>query len=263
MSADPCVPGGEEGVRLRVDGRVLVVTIDRPRVRNAVDGATARALAAAFDRLDADPALGAAVLTGAGGGFSAGMDLRAFAEGDLPFVGQRGFGGFAQSPPRKPVVAAVEGYALAGGLEMALACDLIVAAEDARLGLPEVRRGLVAAGGGLLRLAQRIPYHVAAEIALTGEPVSARRLHEVGLLNRLVAPGRALPVALDLAATIVRGAPLAVNGSKAVLSGAADWGLSDGWSRQQEIADPIIASQDAQEGARAFAERRAPVWTGR
>lgn len=245
------------------DDALLVVTIDRPQARNAVDGATARELAAAFDRLDADPTLRAAVLTGAGGGFSAGMDLKAFVRGDLPFVEGRGFGGFTQAPPRKPVVAAIEGYALAGGLEMALACDLIVAAEDARLGLPEVSRGLVAAGGGLLRLAHRIPYHVAAEIALTGDFVSARRLFDIGLLNRLTEPGQALPAALGLAATIARNAPLAVAGSKAILGSAADWGLADGWVRQQEIAERATTSEDAQEGATAFAERRAPVWKGR
>lgn len=245
------------------DDRILVVTIDRPRARNAVDGATARELAAAFDRLDADPAIGAAVLTGAGGGFSAGMDLKAFLAGDLPFVDGRGFGGFTRRPPLKPVVAAIEGYALAGGLEMALACDLVVAAEDALLGLPEVRRGLVASGGGLLRLPQRIPYHVAAEIGLTGEPLSPRRLFEVGLLNRVTAPGLALAAAVDLAAMIVRNGPLAVAGSKFILGNAADWGLADGWSRQQKIADAVTLSEDAKEGAAAFAERRAPVWRGR
>lgn len=245
------------------DDRILVVTINRPQVRNAVDGATARELAAAFDRLDTDPTLGAAVITGAGGGFSAGMDLRAFLDGDMPFVEGRGFGGFTQTPPRKPLIAAIEGYALAGGLEMALACDLIVAAENARIGLPEVSRGLVATGGGLLRLAQRIPFHVAAEIALTGGPVSPRRLHEVGMLNRLAEPGQALTIALDLAMTVVANAPLALAGSKQILTNAPDWGLAAGWMRQREIAEPIIGSDDAVEGATAFAQRRLPVWTAR
>lgn len=245
------------------DGRVLVVTIDRPNARNAIDGATARQLAAAFDRLDDDPGLRAAVLTGAGRGFSAGMDLKAFLAGDLPFVEGRGFGGFTQAPPRKPLVAAVEGFALAGGLEMALACDLIVAAEDARLGIPEVTRGLVAAGGGLLRLAQHIPFHVAHELALTGAAVPVRRLYDVGLVNRVTPPGEALAQAVDLASVIADNGPLAVGASKRVLRHAAEWGLTDGWVQQQSIVEEVIASADAREGSQAFAERRKPVWTGR
>jgi enoyl-CoA hydratase len=245
------------------DSRVLVVTIDRPAARNAVDGHTARSLAAAFDRLDSEPSLRVAVLAGAGGGFSAGMDLKAFLNGDLPFVEKRGFGGFAQAPPRKPVVAAIEGFALAGGLEMALACDLIVAADNARLGLPEVTRGLVAAGGGLLRLAQRIPYHVAAELALTGASISVQRLYDVGLVNRVTPPGDALRTALEIASAVAENGPLAVEGTKEILSHAADWGLTEGWSEQQAVADAVIASEDAREGSRAFAERRRPEWAGR
>jgi enoyl-CoA hydratase len=245
------------------DGRVLVVTINRPEARNAVDGATARQLAAAFDHLDEDPDLRAAVLTGAGQGFSAGMDLKAFLAGDIPFVEGRGFGGFTQAPPRKPLVAAVEGFALAGGLEMALACDLIVAAEDARLGIPEVTRGLVAAGGGLLRLAQHVPFHVALELALTGAPLPVRRLHDVGLVNRVTRPGQALAEAVGLASVIADNGPLAVDASKRVLRNAAEWGLTHGWDEQQPIVDEVIASADAREGSQAFTERRPPVWTGR
>lgn len=242
---------------------VLVLTLNRPEARNAVTNEMARALAAEMDAFDADPNLRVAVLTGAGSGFSAGMDLKAFLAGDWPFVEGRGFGGFAQSPPRKPLIAAIEGFALAGGLEMALACDLIVAASDARLGLPEVKRALVAAGGGLLRLAQRIPHHVAVEIALTGEQVSPERLHQVGLLNRVVEPGSALDTALGLAEVIAENGPLAVEGSKRILNSAAEWGLAGGWHLQREVADVVSGSQDAREGARAFAERRPPVWSGR
>lgn len=244
------------------DPRVLIVTINRPEARNAVNGEVARALADAFDGLDADPDLRLAVLQGAGGGFSAGMDLKAFLQGDFPFVDDRGFGGIAIKPPAKPVIAAIEGFAVAGGLELALACDLIVAARDAKLGLPEVKRSLIAAGGGLLRLAQRIPYHVAAEIALTGDPLPAERLHQVGLLNRITEPGEALKVALELAGQIVDNGPLALAGSKYVLAHAADWGLAEGWKNQEDTMLKVNFSEDAKEGAAAFAERRPPVWRG-
>ncbi|MFS0884059.1 crotonase/enoyl-CoA hydratase family protein [Aeromicrobium sp. 179-A 4D2 NHS] len=246
-----------------LDGRALVISLNRPEARNAVNSQVARELAAAFDRLDADPDLRVGILRGEGRGFSAGMDLKAFLEGDFPAFEDRGFGGFAQKPPRTPVIAAIEGFAVAGGLEMALACDLIVAASDAKLGLPEVKRSLIAAGGGLLRLAQRIPYHVAAEIALTGDPVPVERLYQVGLVNRVAEPGRALEVALALAAQLVDNAPLGLEGSKHVLERAADWGLERGWQEQEPIMMRVNQSEDAREGATAFAERRPPVWRGR
>jgi enoyl-CoA hydratase len=181
-------------------GAVLVITLNRPDVRNAVDSALAAALAAALDALDADPALTVGVLTGAGKGFSAGMDLRAFTEGDLGLAGDRGFAGITRRAAEKPLIAAVEGFALAGGFEIALACDLIVAAAGSRFGLPEVSRSLLAAAGGLRRLPARAPASLAYEIALTGQPISAERAYEVGIVNRLAEPGRALDVALELAA---------------------------------------------------------------
>ena len=165
-------------VRAAVDGDVLVVTIDRPEARNAVNLEVAEGIAAAIDQLDGDDALRAGILTGAGGTFCAGMDLKAFVAGERPYVGERGFAGLVQQPPRKPLIAAVEGWALAGGFEIALACDVIVAARDARFGIPEVKRGLVAAAGGLLRLPRRIPYHLAMELALTGEPIGAERAYD-------------------------------------------------------------------------------------
>lgn len=247
----------------KLDGRVLVITINRPEARNSVNGELARSLALTLDRLDEDSTLTLGILQGAGAGFSAGMDLKAFLEGDSPYYEDRGFGGFATKPPKKPLIAAIEGFAVAGGLELALACDLIVAAKDAKLGLPEVKRSLVAAGGGLLRLAQRIPYHVAAEIALTGDNIPAQRLYEVGLLNRLAETGQALDEALRLAEQIVDNAPLALAGSKYILSNAADWGLEAGWDKQEDTMIRVGASEDAIEGATAFAERRAPVWRGR
>lgn len=246
-----------------LEGRALLITVNRPEARNAVNGRVAAELAAALDTLDADPSLVVGILTGAGRGFSAGMDLKAFLDGDLPIVEDRGFGGFAQRGPRTPLIAAIEGFAVAGGLEMALACDLIVAASDARLGLPEVKRSLIAAGGGLLRLAQRIPYHVAAEIALTGDHLPVQRLYEVGLVNRIAEPGHALDEALVLAGRLVDNAPLALEGSKLVLEHAADWGLERGWQEQEAIMLRVNQSEDAREGATAFAERRAPVWRGR
>src|SRR4051794_27245965 len=204
-------------VRVEPEGDVLVVTIDRPEARNAVDTAVAEGLAGAVDRLDGDEGLRVGVLTGAGGTFCAGMDLKAFVAGERPFVGDRGFAGIVRRPPVKPLIAAVEGWALAGGFEVALACDLIAASREARFGIPEVKRGLVAAGGGLPRLPSRIPYHLAMELALTGDPIGAERAEAVGLVSRLTAPGEALPGALELAATIAANGPLAVAASKRIL----------------------------------------------
>jgi enoyl-CoA hydratase len=246
-------------VRVEAEGDVLVVTIDRPEARNAVNLAVAEGVAAALDRLDGDEALRAGVLTGAGGTFCAGMDLKAFVAGERPHVDGRGFAGIVQGPPRKPLIAAVEGWALAGGFEVALACDLIVAARDARFGIPEVRRGLVAAGGALIRLPRRIPYHVAMELALTGDPISAERAADLGLVSRLAEPGGALVEARALAATIAANGPLAVDATKRIL--VAD--EAGAWERQAEIVGPVFASDDAREGSVAFAEKRPPVWRGR
>jgi len=242
---------------------VLLVTLNRPEQRNAVNRAVAEGIAAALDRLDEDPALRVGVLTGAGKGFCAGMDLKAFVAGERPAVEGRGFAGIVQRPPDKPLIAAVEGFAVAGGFEIALACDLIVAARGARFGIPEVTRGLVAAGGALLRLPQRIPYHLAMELALTGAFVDAARMAEVGLVNRLVEPGEAVAEALSLAAEIAANGPLAVAASKRILVEAPSWPAGDEWSRQAEISDPVRASADAREGSLAFAEKRAPRWQGR
>jgi enoyl-CoA hydratase len=241
---------------------VGVITINRPGARNAVNGAVARGIAAAVDDFDGRPEIRVLVLTGAGGTFSAGMDLKAFLAGDAPLADGRGFGGIAERPPVKPVIAAVEGYALAGGFELALSCDLIVASEAAIFGLPEVRRGLVAGAGGLLRLPNRIPYHLAMEIALTGERFPAARLHEAGLVNRLVPAGQALAEATELAARVALGAPLALAATKQVISRAADWDSGEAFARQGEIINPVFTSADAMEGAIAFAEKRPPVWRG-
>jgi enoyl-CoA hydratase len=242
---------------------VLVITLNRPEARNAVNKAVAEGVAAALEELDGDAGLSAGVLTGAGGGFCAGMDLKAFVTGEVPYHETRGFAGIVQQPPEKPIIAAVEGFAVAGGLEIALACDLLVAAEGAKLGIPEVKRSLVAAGGALLRLPRRLPYGVAMELALTGDPISAERGYELGLVNRVTAVGGAVDGALDLAARVAANGPLALAATKRILGEQFGWDEADFWARQGEISGSVFVSEDAREGATAFAEKRAPVWKGR
>ncbi len=249
-------------VRTESRDRVLVITIDRPGARNAIDRNVAEGIAAALDALDGgDHAAG--VITGAGGYFSAGMDLKAFAAGERSEAGGRGFAGIVERPPEKPLIAAVEGFAVAGGFEIALACDLIVAARGARLGIPEVKRGLVASGGALLRLPDRIPYHLTMELALTGDPIDAERGYALGLVNRLAEPGGALAAALELAGAIVENGPLALAASKRVLIERQGWTPGEMWNRQSQITERVFTSDDAREGAVAFAEKRPPVWRGR
>src|SRR5215210_6068811 len=204
----------EEAVITEARDGVLLITLNRPDARNAVNAALAAGVAAALDRLDAEDELQVGILCGAGKGFSAGMDLKAFVAGESPYVEGRGFAGIAQRGSRKPLIAAIEGYAVAGGFEVALACDLIVAARDARVGIPEVKRSLVAAGGALIRLPKRIPYHLAMELALTGDAIGAERAHAIGIVNRLAEPGQAVAVARELAGAIVANGPLAIAGSK-------------------------------------------------
>ena len=241
--------------------RTLLVTINRPYAKNAVNAAISQGLADAMDRLDNDPGLSVAVLTGAGGTFSSGMDLKAFARGEDVVVRGRGMG-FTERPPIKPVIAAVEGYALAGGAEMVLATDLIVAATDSAFGIPEVKRGLIAGGGGLLRLPQRIPYAIAMELALTGGNLSAKRAYELGLVNALVEPGTTVKAALELAGQITANSPLAVAASKQIITQSRGWQPDAMFREQWRIFKPILNSNDAREGAIAFAEKRPPRWTG-
>ncbi len=243
---------------------VLVITLNRPDARNAVNQALAEGVGAALDELDDDDALSVGVLTGAGKGFCAGMDLKAFASGEgSPWVGDRGFAGITQRSADKPLIAAIEGFAVAGGLEIALACDLIVAAKGAKLGIPEVKRSLVAAGGALRQLPRRVPYGIAMELALTGEPISAERGAELGLVNRLAEPGAALDTALAFAQEIAAGGPLALMATKKILKAQFDWTDDEFWPKQGEISGPVFGSEDAKEGAVAFADRRDPVWKGR
>jgi enoyl-CoA hydratase len=257
------VSGKEDPVLSDRRGRILLITINRPDQRNAVNAAVAQGIAAALDELDADPDLSVGVLTGAGKGFCAGMDLNAFVTGERPHVEDRGFAGITQRAADKPLIAAIEGFAVAGGLEVALACDLIVASRGARLGIPEVKRGLVAAGGGLMRLPRTLPRNVASEMALTGDPIDAERAHALGLVNRLTEPGEALASALEMAETIAANGPLALAATKRIMRESVDWPDSEFFARQAPIYEPVFNSEDAREGATAFAERRAPEWKGR
>jgi enoyl-CoA hydratase len=262
MSADePAVLS--EPVLAERRGNVLLITLSRPEVRNAVNAALAAGVAGALEELDGDEGLLVGVLTGAGGFFSAGMDLGAFVKGESPWFGDRGFAGISQRASRKPLIAAIEGYAVAGGMEIALACDLIVAAKGAKLGIPEAKRSLVAAGGALLRLPRRMPYHVVMELALTGDPLPAERFHEFGLVNHLAEPGSAVEVALELAGRLAKNGPLALAASKRILQEQFDWSSSEMWAKQGEISGPVFASEDAKEGANAFKEKRDPLWQGR
>jgi len=241
---------------------VAVITINRPKAKNAVNAAVAAQVAEALDDLDSRSDLTVGIITGAGGTFCAGMDLKAFMKGEVPVVEGRGFGGFAEAPPKKPLIAAVEGYALAGGFEAVLACDLVVAADDAKFGIPEVKRGLVAGAGGLLRLQHRIPRNLATEFALTGDFVGAQRLADLGLVNRVTGNGGALDGAKELAGSISANGPLAVRVSKQIMAASDDWSTSQMWDRQNELAGPVFVSHDAMEGAAAFAEKRTPNWKG-
>ena len=253
-----------ELVQVQTDGGVLVVTINRPQARNAINFACAEAMSAAFDRLDADPSLNIGIVTGAGGTFCAGMDLKDFAKSGIrPRVANKGFAGLNEAPPAKPLIAAVEGYAVAGGFEMVLACDLVVAASDAQFGLPEVKRGLVAGSGGLLRLPRRMPYHLAMELILMGDEISAQRAYEHGLVNRLTQPGEALAQAMEMARRISENGPMAVQTSKRLVIEGQDWSQEEMFAKQAVRMKHIFESEDAREGALAFAEKRKPVWKNR
>lgn len=247
---------------LLVEDGIAVITLDRPAVRNAVNGEMATAVASAIDEIDRRGDVSVTVLTGAGGTFCSGMDLKAFLAGERASLPGRGFAGFTARPPRTPTIAAVEGAAVAGGCELVLACDMVVAAEDARFGVPEVKRGLVAVGGALLRLPQRIPYQVAMEMILTGDFLDAGRAREVGLVNHMAPPGRALEQALALANRVAANGPLALKASKEIMLQAPTWNAVEAYDAQMRIARIAFDSDDAKEGARAFAEKRTPVWRG-
>ncbi len=244
-------------------GGVTVITINRPAARNSFDARTAMLMERAIDRFEADPNARVAIITGAGSAFCAGMDLKAAARGELPYGDTRGPLGIAERPPTKPLSAAVNGPALAGGCELALAADLIVADENAVFGIPEPKRGLVAAAGGVMRLRERLPRNIAMELALTGDPMPATRMAELGLVNQLAPEGKVLEAALDLAGRIAVNAPLSIEMSKRIIVESADWTTEEAFQRQTELATPALVSQDATEGVNAFAEKREPVWQGK
>jgi enoyl-CoA hydratase len=249
-------------VLLEVTGSVAVITINRPKQRNAIDLLTSVELAKALTELDARNDLTVGVLTGAGGNFSAGMDLKAFARGEKSYVNGRGFAGLVEAPPAKPLIAAIEGWALGGGFEIALACDMVVAGASAQFGLPEVRRGLVPRAGGALRLPRRIPYALAMEIILTGAPLDASRAERLGLVSQIAPDGDSLAVALELATIISGNAPLALVAAKRVVRESAGWPDEEAFERQRVIIDPVFVSEDALEGVRAFRQGRPPQWRG-
>jgi enoyl-CoA hydratase len=250
-------------VLVDVSDGIMTVTLNRPEAKNAANRAIAVGVAAAMDQLDSDDSIRVAIITGAGGTFCAGMDLKAFVSGEMPMVEGRGFAGLTEATPRKPLIAAVEGYALAGGLELAISCDLIVTADNARFGIPEVKRGLAAAAGGLMRLPRQIPARVAMELAITGDFITAQRAYELGLVNQIVPAGTTLEAAKALAARIVANGPLAVAISKQVILESGDWSSTEMWKKQQDLVMPIFGSEDAMEGSIAFAEKRAPNWKGK
>ncbi|QEE60761.1 crotonase/enoyl-CoA hydratase family protein [Salinibacterium sp. dk2585] len=253
-------------VVLEQRGHVLIIRINRPEARNSINTATARALGAALEQLNSDADLRVGVLTGTGVAFCAGQDLKALAAGEAVLEKpERGFGEWVRHYCSKPLIAAVNGYAFGGGLELALACDLIVAAEGVALGLPEVKRGLFAAGGGVPRLVQQMPEKVAMRMVLTGEPIMTNDAQHWGLVNEVVAADEVLDTALELAEHIAQNAPVAVQASKRIVALTAHSGTwePEAWEVITEEFERVFGSEDAAEGARAFAEKREPIWKGR
>jgi len=252
----------ENAVLTEVEDGVLIVTMNRPEAKNAMNKAQAEGIAAAMDRLEADGDLRCAILTGAGGTFCSGMDLKGFLRGERPSIEGRGFGGLSEWTPSKPLIAAVDGYALAGGLELAISCDLIVANGAAKFGIPEAKRGLAAAAGGLIKLPRQIPPRIAMELALTGDFIDAKRAYDLGLVNRVV-EGPSIEGAKELARAIAANGPLALIASKAVIRQSHTWSDEEMWQKQNAHTMAVFVSEDAREGSLAFAEKRKPNWQGK
>jgi crotonobetainyl-CoA hydratase len=249
-------------VELERRDHIAIATLNRPEARNAISPEVSQAMAAVLDEVEDDADLRAVVVTGKGEIFSAGADLKVIAAGRANEIA-RGKGGFAGIVTRdfpKPMLAAVNGPALAGGFEIVLSCDLVVAAETARFGIPEVKRGLMAAAGGLIRLPKRVPLAIALELAMTGDPIDADRALQLGLVNRVVPAAQVLDEAIALADRIGENSPIAVRMSRQLVREAAELSEADGWARTLELMLPVFESGDAVEGATAFAEKRTPVW---
>jgi enoyl-CoA hydratase len=258
-TTDSPTPPAQPAVLTEIRGRVLVITLNRPDQMNAINTALAQGLLGAVRQLDEDPALTVGVLTGAGRGFCAGMDLKAFATEGGPV----GMDEFIRNGAQKPLIAAIEGFALAGGLELALSCDLLVAAAGVKIGIPEVNVGLFAAGGGLLRLPRVLPYAVAMELALTADPITAEQAHSYGLVSRVSEKGGALEMAITLAERIAKNAPLGVAASKQLIRASLDQTEAEFWEFQKSFMGKVFTSADAKEGPAAFAQKRQPNWTGK
>lgn len=252
----------ENAVLTEVEDGVLIVTMNRPEAKNAMNKAQAEGIAAAMDRLEADSDLRCAILTGAGGTFCSGMDLKGFLRGERPSIEGRGFGGLTEWTPSKPIIAAVDGYALAGGLELAISCDLIVANAGSKFGIPEAKRGLAAAAGGLIKLPRQIPPRIAMELALTGDFIDAARAYDLGMINRVV-DGPSIEGAKELARAIAANGPLALIASKAVIRQSHTWSDEEMWAKQNAHTMAVFVSEDAREGSLAFAEKRKPNWQGK
>ena len=249
-------------VLTETDNGILIITINRPEAKNAMTKAASEGIAAALDQLDSDDSLRVGILTGAGGTFCSGMDLKGFLRGESPSVPGRGFGGLTERGPAKPLIAAVEGYALAGGMELMIACDMVVANDKAKFGIPEAKRGLVAAAGGVMMLPDQIPERVAMELALTGDFIDTARAYELGLVNR-VTDGPALDAAIELANAITKNGPLAVRVSKQIVVESGGWSQDEMWDKQSSLLPQVFMSEDPREGSLAFAEKRAPNWKGK
>lgn len=252
-------------VEYEVQGQTAIITIDRPDARNAINPQVAAAIESSLDAAESDDSVRSTIVSGSGPVFCAGADLKAIQAGDGPrlFTARGGFAGVTRRARAKPLIAAVDGPALAGGLEIVLSCDIVVASTRATFGLPEVKRGLVAAGGGLLRLQQRIPFNIALEMQMTGDPKAAVDMYKRGLVNLLCEPGEAVAVAMTVAQRIAANAPLAVRESRRVAIGSFVGSEEQGWKLSADSDARVLASDDVQEGLQAFIDKRQPIWSGR